>query len=79
MYDSYLRGNTFTVDGNIRQPKHKGFLFNSSGGGATFYLVNDSGNTISIGVTFAAGMNIFPVQVYSVAGMATGLTGYRLN
>jgi hypothetical protein len=79
MYDQYLRGNTFAVDGTIRLPKHKGFLFTGAAVGATFYLFNDAGNTISVGVTFAAGMNIFPVQVHSVVGMGTGLTGYRLN
>lgn len=81
MYDKYLRGNTF-LTGPTGLPQHKGFLFShsvSSGLGATFYMVNDQGNTFTMGLTFGVGVTILPVAVYSVVNMATGLTGFRLN
>jgi hypothetical protein len=80
MYDQYLRGNTFNVGDNIRLPKHKGFLFSGNANSyASFYIWNDQGNTLAVGLTFAGGISILPVQAYSVQSLASGLTGYRLN
>jgi hypothetical protein len=81
MYDKYSTGNTFAT-GSTRLPKHKGFLFthsNSAGLSAAFYFVNDQGNTFAMGLTFGLGVTILPMEAYSVVGMATGLTGLRLN
>ena len=77
MYDKYLTGNTFAT-GSTRLPKHKGFLFEGTDG-ATFYLMNDQGNTFSYNIGFTGGPNIFPMSVYSVFQMGAGLTGLYLN
>jgi hypothetical protein len=79
MYDKYQTGNTF-VTGATQFAKHKGFLFSTSTtSGATFYFINDQGNTFSMGLTFPAGVTILPVGAYSIVSMAAGLTGLRLN
>lgn len=80
MYDKYLTGNTF-APGSTKLPRHKGFIFNNSGAaGATFYLLTDSGNTISfyMGLT-GQQPNIISMQAYSVLAMGAGLTGLYLN
>jgi hypothetical protein len=74
MYDKYQTGNTFIASTTNRIPKHKGFLF-SGGGTASFYLVNDQGNTFRYNINFTSGMNILPVQSF----MVNGLTGLYLN
>lgn len=80
MYDKYLRGNTFRVADNIQLHKHKGILFSGNANAfASLYVYNDEGNTLAIGLTFAAGTNVFPVQAFSVQSLATGLTGFLLN
>ena len=78
MYDKYLTGNTFATGAN-KLPKHKGFLFTGAAVNATFYFVNDQGNTFSMGITFPAGVTILPVGAYSVLSMGAGLTGLMLN
>ena len=81
MYDQYLTGNTF-LTGPTGLPKHKGFLFCNSDTnikGATFYFLNDQGNTFVMGLSFGSGINILQMRVYSVLDMAAGLTGLRLN
>lgn len=81
MYDQYLTGNTF-LTGPTGLPKHKGFIFCNSDTNikdATFYFLNDQGNTFAMGLSFGVGTHILPMRVYSVLGMATGLTGLRLN
>lgn len=77
MYDKYLTGNTFAT-GSTRLPKHKGFLFNGTDG-ATFYMLNDQGNTFAYNLGFTGGPNILPMSVYSVFSMGSGLTGLYLN
>jgi hypothetical protein len=78
MYDKYQTGNTFAT-GATKLPKHKGFLFTGAAVGATFYFINDQGNTFSMGITFPAGVTILPVGAYSVLSMGAGLTGLMLN
>lgn len=80
MYDLYQSGNTLPVGTGARLPKHKGILLSSNTvGNASFYFLNDQGNTFLAGLSFAAGVNILPVGVWSVQSLASGLTAYRLN
>ena len=81
MYDKYLRGNTF-LTGPTGLPKHKGFLFShsaSAGLSAGFYIINDEGNTFFMGLTFASGINILPMQIHTLRPHPTGLTALYLN
>lgn len=81
MYDKYNTANSFQP-GPSRLPRHKGFLFNNTGlTGATFYLVNDVGNTFSfyMGLTGPNQPIIVPMQAWSVLALGTGLTGLYLN
>lgn len=80
MYDKYSSLNSFAVGTGTKLPKHKGFLFSSnSPAGATFYMLNDGGSTFTMGISFASGMNILPIQAWSVQALSTGLTGFYLN
>ena len=80
MYDLYQLGNTLPVGTGARLPKHKGILMSSSSAaGASFYFYNDQGNTFLAGLSFAAGIEILPIEVWSVQGIAAGQTAYRLN
>lgn len=81
MYDKYITANSFQT-GSTKLPRHKGFIFNNTGtSGATFYLLTDSGNTISfyMGLTAQQQPQILPIQAWSVLALGTGLTGLYLN
>jgi len=80
MYDLYQTGNTLPVGTGFRLPKHKGILLSSNTvNGAAFYFLNDQGNTFLAGLSFAAGFEILPIQVWSVHTLGSGQTAYRLN
>lgn len=81
MYDKYQLGNSFGIDTQL--PRHKGFLFNSSGAAtatANFYLVNAQGRTFPYAMGFStAGPNIVPINAYAINSLGVGLTGLYLN
>lgn len=76
MYDKYLRGNTVAIDTVLS--KMKGMLI-SGNGNASFYIVNDAGNTIGITLGFSGGINILPMQIHTLRPHPTGLTALYLN
>jgi hypothetical protein len=81
MYDKYLTGNTFTT-GTSRLPKHKGFIFDVTGvsySGVTFHILNGQGNTLAMNIEFPTGSHFFPMSVYSVLALGSGMTGLYLN
>lgn len=80
MYDKYITASSFQT-GPTKLPRHKGFLFQGGGGnaGATFYLLNANGNTLSFYMGLTGPVNIIPIQAYSVLEMSSGLTGLYLN
>lgn len=81
MYDKYFTGMTFAADGSIL-PKHKGILI----AGATSYaskftpvFYNGRGGTFSMQVNLIDTPYIFPIELYSVVSLPSGLTGILLN
>lgn len=76
MYDKYISGNTLPIDAKL--PKIKGLAIFGNGN-ASFYIVNDQGNTIGMTLGFSGGMTILPMQVHTVRPLPAGLTGMYLN
>lgn len=78
MYDKYITGNTFTA--LTRLPRNKGLLLSSNSGiTASFYVLNDQGNTFTMNVVINGGLNILPMQVHTVSNFPAGITGLYLN
>jgi hypothetical protein len=82
MYDKYSVATSFTV-GNSQLPKHKGILFSGATAGfastATIHFIDSSGNTISGSVLINSSPYVFPMQVYAVPTLPTGITAWYLN
>jgi hypothetical protein len=82
MYDKYFKVNPITPDGS-QFPKHKGVLVNNTSttaAGITFYVRNNTGNTMTALFTFPQGNNILSVEVYGIpTGGLGGLTAFIVN
>lgn len=81
MYDKYFSATPLTL-GSTKLPKHKGILFSggtAGGPSATLHLLNTSGNTISASITVNSSPYFFPMEVYAVPTLSTGLTAFYVN
>jgi hypothetical protein len=82
MYDQYLTVTPISIDGTAI-PKNKGILVNNGTAGnvaVNFYFRNKTGNTFQVGLTFATGNNILPIQPYGIpASLPAGVTAFYLN
>lgn len=81
MYDKYFQANPITIGSRI--PKHKGILF--SGGTpttsttSTIHVIEPDGSTGAFTLLVNQSPYIFPLQVHTIATLASGMTAWYIN
>lgn len=82
MYDKYFHAKQFTL-GLGQLPKHKGILFtgatSGSSGTVTLAFYASGGVTLAGSLLINSSPYIFPMQVYSISALPTGITGWYIN